>query len=219
MKDNRVIKIVILLITLVMVNLVAFLSIHTYTASRIINIIFLNLAVIVFEGFMMINTKSKDNKYLNYTKIPLVTTYSLITFILSIVLLVVNPSIVITIILQAIITAIFCIVMLTNKMADNSTEQAVSQMKEKITDTKAFSNQLKNILQTIKDRELYKKVEKVYDASRSLKINIQSDATDLDKQISADINKLENYIQENNVEEIEKTIENISRYFIKRNSL
>lgn len=219
MKNNIVIKIAIMLIALLIVNSITFLLISTYEASRIINIIFLNLSIIVLGLFAFLNTKDKQNKFLNYSKLPIVTLYSIITFIMSIILILINPKkIVVTIVLQILVTGIFTIIMLINKMADNSTENSVNEMKSKITDTKVFSNQLNTIMQGIKDRNLYRKIEKVYDASRSLKINIQSDPIEIDKEISSYINLLEIKVNENSIPEIDEIIENINRCFVKRNN-
>ena len=124
----------------------------------------------------------------------------------------------ITIVPHVIITGIFLILILTNQMADNSTEKSVDEMKFKIMDTKNFSNKLYTIMQGVQNRDLYRKIEKVYDASRSLKINIQSDSSYIDSEILKDIDELDKYVEENNIIEIDNCINRINKNFIKRNN-
>ena len=219
MKDNRIIKTLILVITLIGINLITFLTVNTYTTARVINIIFLNIAIIGFEIVILFNGKTKENKFLNYSKIPLVSGYSVITFLVSFILMLINPvNLAITIVTHVIITGIFLILILTNQMADNSTEKSVDEMKYKIMDTKNFSNKLYTIMQGVQNRDLYRKIEKVYDASRSLKINIQSDSSYIDSEILKDIDELDKYVEENNIIEIDNCINRINKNFIKRNN-
>lgn len=219
MKDNRIIKTLILVITLIGINLITFLTVNTYTTARVINIIFLNIAIIAFEIVILFNGKTKENKFLNYSKIPLVSGYSVITFLVSFILMLINPvNLAITIVPHVIITGIFLILILTNQMADNSTEKSVDEMKYKIMDTKNFSNKLYTIMQGVQNRDLYRKIEKVYDASRSLKINIQSDSSYIDSEILKDIDELDKYVEENNIIEIDNCINRINKNFIKRNN-
>ena len=219
MNDNRIIKALILVITLIGINLITFLTVNTYTTARVINIIFLNIAIIAFEIVILFNGKTKENKFLNYSKIPLVSGYSVITFLVSFILMLINPvNLAITIVPHVIITGIFLILILTNQMADNSTEKSVDEMKFKIMDTKNFSNKLYTIMQGVQNRDLYRKIEKVYDASRSLKINIQSDSSYIDSEILKDIDELDKYVEENNIIEIDNCINRINKNFIKRNN-
>ena len=219
MKDNRIIKALILVITLIGINLITFLTVNTYTTARVINIIFLNIAIIAFETVILFNVKSKENKFLNYSKIPLVSGYSIITFLVSFILILINPvNLAITIVPHVIITGIFLVLILTNQIADNSTEKSVAEMRYKIMDTKNFTNKLYTIMQGVQNRELYRKIEKVYDASRSLKINIQADSSYIDSEILRDIDELDKYVEENNIIEIDNCINRINKNFIKRNN-
>ena len=123
MKNNKVVYSLILVVALLIINVVIFLSLQTYSASRILNIICLNVAIIILWFFIFINLKEANNKYLNYTKIPIVLVYALLTIILSIILIIINPETVVsTVIIQVIIHGIFVISILTNKLADNTTE-------------------------------------------------------------------------------------------------
>ncbi|MBQ9657887.1 MAG: hypothetical protein IJV31_03865 [Clostridia bacterium] len=219
MKDNRKIIAAILIIALIIIDAFTFTLINDFTGTRIVNAIFLNIAIIVLWFFIFINTKEKNSKFLNYTKLPIVLTYSIITIVLSIILMIANPeSLKISILLHILITGIFAIIMLTNQAADNHTEAQVEEMKNKTDAVKEFSNKLKNILLQINDRDLYKKVEKVYDTARSAKINVKEDVSEIDNEISSCIDLLEINVTKNDTEEIEHLISKINTYFVKRNN-
>ena len=164
MKNNKVVYSLILVVALLIINVVIFLTLQTYSASRILNIICLNVAVIIFWFFIFINLKDANNKYLNYSKIPIVLVYALLTIILSIILIIINPETVVsTVIIQVIIHGIFVISILTNKLADNTTESLEKNQNNRVEDIRRISNKLNTLLLEIKNDKLYKKIEKVYD--------------------------------------------------------
>lgn len=57
MKNNKVVYSLILVVALLIINVVIFLSLQTYSASRILNIICLNVAIIILWFFIFINLK------------------------------------------------------------------------------------------------------------------------------------------------------------------
>lgn len=220
MKNNKVVYSLILVVTLLVINIVIFLTLQTYSAGRILNIICLNVAIIILWFFIFINLKDANNKYLNYSKIPIVLIYALLTIILSIVLIIINPETVIsTVIIQVIIHGIFAISMLTNKLADNTTENLEKNQNNRVEAIRKISNKLNNLLLEIKDDKLYKKIERVYDSSRSLKVNINKNSEEIDNIILNLIDLLKLKISENNLIEIEDIIKDINNKFIERNNL
>lgn len=220
MKNNKVVYSLILVVALLIINVVIFLTLQTYSASRILNIICLNVAVIIFWFFIFINLKDANNKYLNYAKIPIVLVYALLTIILSIILIIINPETVVsTVIIQVIIHGIFVISILTNKLADNTTESLEKNQNNRVEDIRRISNKLNTLLLEIKNDKLYKKIEKVYDSSRSLKVNINGNSEEIDNTILNLIDLLKIKINENNLTEIENVITDINNKFMERNNL
>jgi len=71
----------------------------------------------------------------------------------------------------------------------------------------------------IKDDKLYKRIEKVYDSSRSLKVNINGNSEEIDNTILNLIDLLKIKISENNLTEIENVITYINNKFMERNNL
>lgn len=220
MKNNKVIYSLILVVGLLIINTVIFLTLQTYSASRILNIICLNVAIIILWFFIFINLKDSNNKYLNYSKLPIVLVYAVLTIILSISLIIINPKTVVSsIITQVIIHGIFVLAILTNKLADNTTESLEKNQTNRVENIRMISNKLNNLLSEIKDDKLYKKVEKVYDSSRSLKVNINGNSEEIDNTILNLIELLKLKINENNLAEVELVITDINNKFLERNNL
>jgi hypothetical protein len=144
----------------------------------------------------------------------------LLTIILSIILIIINPETVVsTVIIQVIIHGIFVISILTNKLADNTTESLEKNQNNRVEDIRKISNELNTLLLGIKDDKLYKRIEKVYDSSRSLKVNINGNSEEIDNTILNLIDLLKIKISENNLTEIENVITYINNKFMERNNL
>lgn len=130
MNNNNVIKVLVLIILLIILNISIFLTLHVYSASRIINIIFINFAFIILWGFTAINTKKKKFKYLNYLKLPFLLLYFIATLIIGFTFMYLNPnSIKETIIAHTINTGVFLILMLINQIVDNHIESNTNEGK------------------------------------------------------------------------------------------
>ena len=220
MKDNRMIKALIVIVCLIMVDTITFVIVKDFTTSRIINIVFLNFAVIIPALILFINTKSKENTFLNYTKYPIAVKYGIITLVMSAVLMIIaKNNVAITVVCQVLVTGCFCLFMLTNKMANNTTE-AVEEVKvKKMSDTRKFVTELNDILQVTKDRDLYRIVEKAYDGARSLKVNIEGDPTEIDNEIMKNITTLQVYASDNNMEKSSEVVDRLLNNFYNRNKL
>lgn len=220
MKNNKVMSAIILISALIIVNVLIFMILQTYNASRIINIICLNISLVILWISIFTNFKNNDDKYINYFKLPIVIMYSIITIVASTLLIILNPNTVTsTIVIQILIHGIFAIILASNKMADNLTEKSLSTQKNKVDRTREISKQLSLILSEIDDDELFKKVEKIYDSSRSLKINTNIDSNEIDEKILNSIKSLKKAIEDNNLENVDNTLKDIKHNFLARNEL
>ena len=220
MKDNRMIKVLIVVICLVMLDTITFVIVKDFTPSRIINIIFMNLAIIIPGLILFTSTKSKENRFLDYTKYPIAVKYAGITLAMSVVLmLIAKDNVAITVICHVLVTGCFTLFMLTNKMADNATEAHEEVKVKKMSDTRRFVTEINDILQVTKDRDLYRTIEKAYDASRSLKVDIDGDPTDIDNEIMRNITTLQVYASENDVVKATEVVDRLLNNFYNRNKL
>lgn len=220
MKNNKMISGLIFGIILVVVNLIVFVTVKDFTTSRIINIVFLNLSLIISIIIGALEKKSKENAFLNYTKLPMIGFYTLICVIMSALLIAFGKnSSTLSIVLQVILLAVFLIFILMNKAADNSYEANTAVKKVNIDNVKEISKKLEMILQITKDREIYKIVEKAYDNARSLNIKSSDLTSEIDNNIFVCINKIETLASSGQKEELENSVDEIKKLFVQRNNL
>ena len=89
MKNNKILYGIIGIVALAMINLIIYISIKEYTTARWINIAGLNLSVIIFWGSGIV-TNNRDEKFIEYFRLPIVLAYSSITFLLSIIFIIIG---------------------------------------------------------------------------------------------------------------------------------
>ena len=119
MKNNKILYGIIGIVALAMINLIIYISIKEYTIARWINIAGLNLSVIIFWGSGIV-TSNRDEKFIEYFRLPIVLAYSSITFLLSIIFIIIGiKSIQVSLTMQIILLCIFIIAITINKMANN----------------------------------------------------------------------------------------------------
>ena len=119
MKNNKILYAIIGIVALAMINVIIYISIKEYTIARWINIAGLNLSVIIFWGSGIV-TSNRDEKFIEYFRLPIVLAYSSITFLLSIIFIIIGiKSIQVSLTMQIILLCIFIIAITINKMANN----------------------------------------------------------------------------------------------------
>ena len=215
MKNNNILKIIITIILLAIIDSIVFLTVKEFDAARIINISILNLVVICL---LILSFKNNEGKYkfLEYSKITIIAIYTIITFILSITLIAVKANLTLTLVSQILVTGISLVLILTNQMIDNNIIENTTKVNEKVDNVKVISNKLKTILKLITDRDLYKKVEKVYDNARSLKVDVNN-SQDIDNEILTLIGMIDREIKMQH--DVTDLLNKINNKFIERNNL
>mgnify|MGYP004577760017 CR=1 FL=1 len=219
MKNNKILFGIICAVALIMVNVVVFTTVKDFNTARCINIGFLNLSVIIALFFTIMFGK-KDYKFMNYSRLPIVALYFLLTFIISTIFIICNlKNITVTIVTQIILLGLFVIAMASNTMANNSSENSLEKDKTNYNKVSDMTTRLNTLLKNISDREVYKKVEKAYDDVKSTKINISEDTSQIDSEILQAIAILENNIQNNVYNVIDEQINKIHSLIITRNQM
>ena len=162
----------------------------------------------------------KDYKFMNYSRLPIVALYFLLTFLISTIFIICNlKNITVTIVTQIILLGLFIIAMASNTMANNSSENSLEKDKTNYNKVSDMTTRLNTLLKNISDREVYKKVEKAYDDVKSTKINISEDTSQIDSEILQAIAILENNIQNNAYNVIDEQINKIHSLIITRNQM
>ena len=219
MKNNKVLYGIIGLVALVIVNLVVFISIKEYSTARYINIAFLNISVLNL-WFFSIMFGNKEEGFMNYSRLPMVSLYSVVTFILSALLVLINfQNVKVTIVVQVILLGIYIILLATNTMANNSARNSVAIDKNNYGKVNDMAKRLDLILKTVENREIYKKIEKAYDAVKNKKVTVNQDTTQVDNDILQSIGIIEYSVQNKNFDAIDEQVEKIKNAIIRRNEM
>lgn len=219
MKNNKVLYGIIGLVALVIVNLVVFISIKEFSTARYINIAFLNISVLNLWFFSIMFGDKKEG-FMNYTRLPMVSLYSVVTFILSALLVLINfQNVKVTIVIQVILLGIYIILLATNTMANNSARNSVAIDKNNYGKVNDMAKRLDLILKTVENREIYKKIEKAYDAVKNTKVTVNQDTTQVDNDILQSIGIIEYSVQNKNFDAIDEQVEKIKNAIIRRNEM
>ena len=219
MKNNKVLYGIIGIVALAIVNVVVFLSLKEYTTARWINIAGLNLSIIVFWGAGII-TGDKSEKFLGYARFPIVAVYSVLTFIISALFILINvKSVTLSVIVQVILLGSFAIVMCTNTMANNASKNITNIDKANYNKVTDMAKRIELIMQSVDDREVYNKIEKAYDSVKNANVTLQEDSTQIDNDIMQAIGVLEVAVQSKNYDMAEEQVSKINNLIARRNQM
>ncbi len=219
MKNNKVLYGIIGIVALAIVNVVVFLSLKEYTTARWINIAGLNLSIIVFWAAGII-TGDKSEKFLGYARFPIVAVYSVLTFIISALFILINvKSVTLSVIVQVILLGLFAIVMCTNTMANNASKNITNIDKANYNKVTDMAKRIELIMQSVDDREVYKKIEKAYDSVKNANVTLQEDSTQIDNDIMQAIGVLEVAVQSKNYDMAEEQVSKINNLIARRNQM
>ena len=219
MKNNKILYGIIGIVALAMINLIIYISIKEYTTARWINIAGLNLSVIIFWGSGIV-TSNRDEKFIEYFRLPIVLAYSSITFLLSIIFIIIGiKSIQVSLTMQIILLCIFIIAITINKMANNVSIEISRENKSSYNKIAEMTKKIEQIMNNIDDRDVYKKVEKMYDSVKNAKLTLSADSTQIDNDIIREIGRLELNIQNKQYNIIDEQLTQINNYILKRNQM
>lgn len=219
MKNNKILYAIIGIVALAMINVIIYISIKEYTIARWINIAGLNLSVIIFLGAGIV-TSNRDEKFIEYFRLPIVLAYSSITFLLSIIFIIIGiKSIQVSLTMQIILLCIFIIAITINKMANNVSIEISRENKSSYNKIAEMTKKIEQIMNNIDDRNVYKKVEKMYDSVKNAKLTLSADSTQIDNDIIREIGKLELNIQNKQYNIIDEQLTQINNYILKRNQM
>ncbi len=217
-KSNKNLFIITAIMLFVIFNICYFLFIHDLTASRIINIIGINVALICYLACSVMTGEGQENKFLSYTKMPYALGYLSITAIISNILIILNlQGFKLSLAFQIVAFAIFIILIATNKMADNVSEADTKEVKQKYNPIKEISTKLDYCMKLVEnDRKLYKQIEEAYDSVKSANLNATG-TEDIDSHIMSLAERIEKDISNENFAEIPAKVDAIKKEILKRN--
>ncbi len=219
MKNNKILYGLIFVVSLIVTNTIVFVTTKEFTVAKWINIAFLNLAIIILLVFSIMSDK-KEYSFISYFRLPIVATYSIVTFILSALFIAFNlKNVAITIVVQILCLGLFVIIMSLNTMSNNVAKENMKTNKNNYNKISDMSKKIEIILETVKDRDIYKKIEKAYDDIKNARVNVQSDTAEIDDEIWQSIEMIENDIRNNDTNKIDDQVTKIHNLTIQRNRM
>ena len=219
MKNNKVLLGIIGFVALAIVDVIIYLCVKEYTIARWINIAGLNLAIIIF-GISGVMTSNKSERFMEYSRFPIVAIYSGLTFIISALFILIGiTNIPLSIIVQIVLLGIFIIAMSTNKMANNASSNVMNEDKTNYHKIEDMSKRIETIMNIVNDRDIYKKIEKTYDSVKNAKVTLTGDSTQIDNDIMQAIGVLDATVQSKNFDMIDQQLNTINGLIAKRNQI
>ena len=219
MKNNKLLYCLIFIVSLLVTNTIVFVTNTEFTVAKWINIVFLNLAIIVLLLFSVMSDK-KEYAFMSYFRLPIVATYSAITFILSALLIMFNMSnVTFTIVVQVLLLGLFVIAISLNTMSNNSAREDMQKDKTNYSKITDMSKKMEIILASIKDRDLYKKIEKAYDDIKNANVTTKSDTNQIDSELWQAIDMIQNNVQNSDTNVIDEQVSKIHDLTVQRNRM
>ena len=141
-------------------------------------------------------------------------------FIVGVVFIIIHSdSIKIALVVQVIIAGIYAVLLISNMIANEHTADSEEKHELELQYVKTTSQKLKGIMDSIEDRKMYKKVEKLYDLLHSSQVKSDFSVKNIELEVFELIDVLGEQIGNNNFDEADNTIKKIEKSAKERNSL
>jgi hypothetical protein len=121
------------------------------------------------------------------------------------------------VILQTILAGIFLVILLINLIANEHTADRVEQREEQLKYVKQSASQVKGILSQITDKQVAKKVERLYDVLHASQVKTNPGVRSLEEEVLNGINHLENVAEQNDLEQVDQLATKLTRLAEERN--
>ena len=121
------------------------------------------------------------------------------------------------VILQTILAGIFLVILLINLIANEHTADRVEQREEQLKYVKQSTSQVKGILSQITDKQVAKKVERLYDVLSASQVKTNPGVRSLEEEVLNGINHLENIAEQNDLEQVDQLATKLTRLAEERN--
>lgn len=219
MNKKRVLWILLDLVFLIVFNVVFFVAGGTgHPASVWISYGFIHFAYIMFLGTPLLIRKSTNTAVLGFPLYSVSFTYFIVAFVVGLIFVFTHPeSCKAALIVQVIIAGIYAVMLITHMIANESTDDSIERHEMELRYVKDSSAKLKGIMDSISNKQLRKKVEKLYDLLHSSPAKSNNSVRDYELMVLELIDVLEGNIDRNDIPAAETTISKIERNANERN--
>ena len=219
MNKNRFFWILLDLVFLVVFNVIFFISGGAKSEiSGWVGYIFIHISYLMLLITPFLIKKSKNSAVLGFPFHLISSVYFAISFIIDIIFILINSSNHMPcLIVNIIILWIYAILLISNMIANEKTVKSIEDHEIELIYVKNCSLQLKGIMDNVADKQLYKKIENLYDLIHSSPVKSNNEAKAYEQIVSEQINNLSMNIAKNNLEAAAKTIAKIKQNAEERN--
>jgi hypothetical protein len=170
--------------------------------------VWMSYGFIHFAYFMLLLTPllirgRKNSAVFGFSIYPISAAYFLIEFVTGLAFILVSPeNVKAAFLIQLIIAGLYGIMLVSNLIANEHTAAAEEKRHGQVAYVKDASVKLKRIFENISDKEVQKKVERVYDAIYSSPVKSHQNLAQMENSILASISALEDAVSAGNKENI-----------------
>ncbi len=221
MKKKSVLWILLDLVFLIVFNVVFFvLGGKEHPASVWLSYGFIHFAYIMLLITPLLVRQSKNSAVLRFPIVSISAIYFIVAFIVGVVFIIIHPdSIKIALVVQVIIAGIYAVLLISNMIANEHTADSEEKHELELQYVKTASQKLKGIMDSIEDKKMYKKVEKLYDLLHSSQVKSDFSVKNIELEVFELIDVLGEQIGNNSFDEADNTIKKIEKSAKERNSL
>ncbi len=219
MKKKQALWILLDLVFLIVFNVVFFVAGGTdHQAS-----VWISYGFIHFAYFMLLITpflirKSTNTAVLGFTLYSISSTYFIVAFVIGLIFIFIHPeSYKAALIVQVIIAGLYAVMLISHMIANESTADSIERHEMELRYVRDASSKLKGIMDSISDKQLRKKVEKLYDLLHSSPAKSHDSVRNYELTVLELIDVLEESIDRNDIIAAETTISKIERNASERN--
>ncbi len=187
--------------------------------------VWISYGFIHFAYFMLMITpflirKSTNTAVLGLPLYFISSVYFMIAFVVGLIFIVIHPeSYQASLIAQLTVTGIYAVMLLSHMIVNESTADSIERYEMEIRYVKDASSKLKGIMDSVSDKKLQKKVEKIYDLLHSSPIKSNNSVRNYELSVLELIAVLDDNISKNDIAAAETTISKIECNASERNRI
>ena len=219
MDKKRFLWIILDLVFLIVFNVVFFVAGGTkHEASVWISYGFIHFAYIMMLITPFLVKKSTNTAVLGFPLYSISSAYFLAAFIVGLIFVFTHPeSYKMSLIVQVIIAGIYAIMLISNMIANEHTAESVERHEMELRYVKDASAHLKSIMDSVSDKAMRKKIEKLYDLLHSSPAKSNNAVRDYELTVLDLIDVLEDNLSRGDIPTANATISKIERNASERN--
>ncbi len=211
MNKKSILYILLDLVFLAVFNTVFFVVGGTeHPASVWISYAFIHLAYILVIATPILIRKSSSSAVFGFSLYSVSALYFLVEFVLGLIfVLIAGDSYKTALVIQVILAGIYAVLLLSNLIANEHTADRVEQHEKEVAYVKEAASRIKLLMGKSSDKKANKEIEKAYDLIHSSPSQSHRSVEVLEAEIKNIISRLENAVENDQVDEILQLVKKV----------